>query len=111
MARILRGDICWADLAPTRGHEQAGRRPVLILSHAPFNERSWTVIALAITSQPQRAGYPLTWKLPAGTLSRESWVKLSQIRTLSTERLGPRLARLADHDMTEILNGLLELIG
>ncbi len=48
------------DLNPARGHEQAGLRPVLILSHEIFNERSGTVIAVAITSQPQRAGFPLT---------------------------------------------------
>ena len=60
MARILRGDIRWADLNPTRGHEQAGLRPVVILSHDIFNERSGTVIAMAITSQSQRAGFPLT---------------------------------------------------
>ena len=40
MARILRGEIRWADLDPTRGHEQAGQRPVLILSHDVFNDRS-----------------------------------------------------------------------
>ncbi len=60
MARILRGDIMWADLNPVRGREQAGLRPVLILSHEIFNDRSGTVIAVAITSQPQRAGFPLT---------------------------------------------------
>jgi len=53
MAGILRGDIRWADLNPVRGHEQGGPRPVLILSHDIFNERSGTVIAVAITSQPQ----------------------------------------------------------
>ena len=58
MARILRGDVRWADLNPTRGHEQSGRRPVLILSADVFNERSGTVIAVALTTQPQRAGFP-----------------------------------------------------
>ena len=59
MARVLRGDILWADLNPTMGREQAGRRPVVVLSHDIFNERSGTVIAMAITSQPQIAGFPL----------------------------------------------------
>ena len=54
MARILRGEIRWADLNPVRGREQAGLRPVLILSQDVFNERSGTVIAVALTSQPQR---------------------------------------------------------
>ena len=111
MARILRGELYWADLDPVRGREQAGRRPVLILSHDVFNERSGTVIALAVTSQPQRAGYPLTWHIPAESLPRESWVKISQIRTLSTERLGDRVGALSEEAMQRILAGLLEIIG
>ena len=64
MARILRGEIRWADLNPVRGREQAGQRPVLILSHDVFNERSGTVIGVAMTSQEPRAGFPLTlWLL------------------------------------------------
>ena len=73
MARILRGEIRWADLNPVRGHEQAGERPVLVLSHDVFNERSGTVIAVALTSQEPRAGYPLTLELSAGKLPKRSW--------------------------------------
>lgn len=111
MARILRGDVYWADLEATRGREQAGRRPVVVLSHAPFNERSGTVIAMALTSQPQRAGYPLTWEVPPNTLDRPAWVKISQLRTLSTTRLGRRIARLEERDLEQLVDGLLELIG
>jgi len=60
MARILRGEIRWADLNPPKGREQSGLRPVLMLSHDVFNERSGTVIAMTLTSKPQRAGFPLT---------------------------------------------------
>src|ERR1035437_11049853 len=81
MARILRGDIRWADLNPVRGREQAGLRPVLILSHDLFNRKSETVIAMAITSQSQAAGFPLTLALPPEVLPKPSWVKISQIRT------------------------------
>ena len=72
MARILRGDIRWADLNPVRGHEQAVLRPVLVLSHDIFNERSGTVIAMALTSQSQRAGFPLTLELKTGKLPNRS---------------------------------------
>lgn len=58
MARILRGEIRWADLKPVRGSEPAGSRPVLVLSHDIFNERSGTVIAVALTSQPPSASFP-----------------------------------------------------
>jgi mRNA interferase MazF len=98
MARILRGDIVWADLDAVRGREQAGRRPVVVLSHDVFNERSGTVIGMAITSQPQKAGFPLTLELKRGKLPKPSWVKISQIRTLSTKRLGRKAGRVDPED-------------
>jgi len=73
MAGILRGEVRWADLNPVRGREQAGQRPVLILSHDVFNERSGTVIAVAITNQPQRAGFPLTLELKSKGWPKPSW--------------------------------------
>ncbi len=111
MARIERGDLFWAELEPTRGREQAGRRPVLVLSHEIFNERSGTIIAMAVTSRFQRAGFPLTYSLPEDLLPQPSWVKISQVRTLSTERLGKRLGRLPKEDLDRIIEGLLEIIG
>jgi len=72
MAAILRGDIRWADLNPVIGSEQGGLRPVLVLSHNVFNERSGTVIAVAITSQPPRAGFPLTMGLGDPGLPKKS---------------------------------------
>ena len=111
MARILRGEIRWAELNPVRGREQAGRRPVLILSHDVFNERSGTVVAVALTSQPQRAGFPLTLELARAVLPKQSWVKISQIRTLAVERIGARLGRAAPEEVTLVVEGLLEIIG
>lgn len=111
MARILRGEIRWADLTPTRGREQAGLRPVLVLSHDVFNERSGTVIAVAITSQPQRAGYPLTLELTGLRLPKASWVKISQIRTLAVERLGKRLGRATPEQLARVVEGLNEIVG
>ena len=111
MARILRGEIRWADLNPVRGHEQAGLRPVLVLSHDVFNERSGTVIAMALTSQPQRAGFPLTLELHAAKLPKRSWVKISQIRTLSLERIGSKLGRASPEEVSQVVEGLNEIIG
>ena len=111
MAQILRGDIRWADLNPVRGREQAGIRPVLILSHDIFNERSGTVIAVAITSQPQRAGFPLTLELETIDLPKRSWVKISQIRTLTVERIGKRFGRVTPEELDQIVEGLNEIIG
>src|SRR4030066_1652129 len=111
MARILRGDIRWADLNPVRGREQAGLRPVLILSHEIFNERAGTVIAVAITSQPQKAGFPLTLELKTERLPKQSWVKISQIRTLSVERIGKKLGRVSPEELAQVIEGLNEIIG
>ena len=111
MARILRGEIRWADLNPIRGHEQAGPRPVLVLSQDVLNERSGTVIAMALTSQPQRAGFPLTLELTGPGLPKRSWVKISQVRTLAVERIGKRLGRATPEDMAQVIDGLLEIVG
>ena len=111
MARILRGDIYWADLNPVIGSEQGGLRPVLILSHNVFNERSGTVIAVALTSQPQRAGYPLTFELTSEKLPKKSWVKISQIRTLSVERIRKKISKVSDEELAIIVEGLNEIIS
>jgi mRNA interferase MazF len=111
VARILRGDIRWADLNPVRGREQAGQRPVLILSHDVFNERSGTVIAVAMTSQEPRAAFPLTLQSKATGLTKRSWVKISQIRTLSVDRIGRRIAHASEEELARVLQGLNEILG
>lgn len=111
MARILKGEIRWADLNPVRGHEQAGLRPVLILSHDIFNERSGTVIAVAITSQPQKAGFPLTLELKSPNLPKKSWLKISQIRTLSVERIGKVIGEASLEELNQAIEGLNEIIA
>ena len=111
MAEILRGDIMWADLNPTIGHEQAGLRPFLILSQDIFNERSGTVIAAALTSQPQRAGFPLNLKLESTQLPKKSWAKISQVRTLSIQRLTKKIGKASPEETALIVEGLNEIIG
>lgn len=111
MAKILRGEIRWANLDPTLGREQSGERPVLILSQDVFNERSGTVIAMALTSQEQRASFPLTHELHTSKLPKRSWVKISQIRTLSTERIGKKIGRVEPEELSHVIEGLNEIIG
>jgi mRNA interferase MazF len=111
LARILRGEIRWADLNPVRGREQAGLRPILVLSHDVFNERSGTVIAFALTSQEPRASFPLTLESSAPGLPKRSWVRISQVRTLSVERIGRRLARASEEEVDRVVEGLNEIIG
>ena len=111
MAGILRGDVIWADLNPVQGHEQAGLRPVLVLSHEVFNERSGTVIAVIITSQNPKAGFPLTLDLKSAKLPKKSWIKISQIRTLSVKRLRKKLGTASLEEVNEVIEGLLEIIN
>jgi mRNA interferase MazF len=111
VARVLRGDVVWAELDAARGHEQAGHRPVLVVSDDLFNQRSGTVIALALTSAEPAAGFPLTLELRSAKLPKRTWVKIGQVRTLPTTRLGKRLARLSPEELARILEGLDEILG
>jgi mRNA interferase MazF len=84
---------------------------VLILSHDVFNERSGTVIAVALTSQEPRGGFPLTLESNAPGLPKRSWVRISQIRTLSVDRIGRRLARSSEEEVDRVVQGLNEIVG
>ncbi|MBX3142231.1 MAG: type II toxin-antitoxin system PemK/MazF family toxin [Trueperaceae bacterium] len=111
MARLLRGDVWWANLGPGLGSEQSGRRPALILSHEVFNDRSGTVIALMLTSKRPRLGFPLTLESKALGLSRQSWIKIGQVRTLAVERLGDYIGSAPPEEVVRAVEGLNEIIG
>jgi mRNA interferase MazF len=111
MARILRGEVRWAALDAVRGREQAGHRPVLVISHDVFNQRSGTVIALAVTSQEPRVGFPLAVRLHDRSLPKPSWVKVGQVRTLSVERLGRRIGSAFPEELEQVVEGLAEIVG
>ena len=111
MASLLRGEIYWADLDPTQGREQSGRRPVLIISENVFNAHSGTVIVVALTSQEPRAAFPLTLEIEGTGLPKRSWVKISQIRTITTQRLGARVGEATPQELAMVLEGLNEILG
>ncbi len=111
MARILRGEVRWANLNPTLGHEQSGMRPVLILSNDVFNERMQIVIAIALTSKQPKFGFPLALEIDSGELPKKSWALMGQIRTLSVERVGKRLGLVSVEQMDQIVEGLNEIIA
>ena len=71
----------------------------------------YTVIAVALTSQPQRAGLPLTLELAGPRLPKESWAKISQIKTLSVKRIGKRVAKASEEELLLVIDGLNEIIG
>ncbi len=111
MAAILRGEVYWADLDPTLGFEQSGRRPVLVLSEDVFNARSGTVIAVALTSQEPKAAFPLTMEILGSGFPKRSWAKISRVRTLSIQRLGSKLGEATAEEVATVLEGLDEILG
>jgi mRNA interferase MazF len=110
MVVLLRGAAC--DRIPRRGAtREAGGHYPRPCRPAVFNERSGTVIAMAVTSQPQRAGFPLTLELKSVKMSKPAWVKISQVRTLSTRRLGRKLGRVSPEELDRLVEGLNEIIS
>jgi mRNA interferase MazF len=103
--------VYYAELDPTVGHEQAGRRPVLVLSDDRFNARSGTAIVMPLTSQKPRAPYPFSIELGVVNVERVvSYIKPGQVRTLSTERMG-RLLGWATEAVDQCLDALLQICG
>jgi mRNA interferase MazF len=86
-------------------------RPVVVISADVFNARSGTVIAMAVTSQPQRAGFPLTLELTSIKLPKRSWVKISQVRTLSVQRVGKKAGQVSPEELDRLIEGLNEIVG
>ncbi len=111
MAGILRGDIYWADLDPVLGHEQGGRRPVLVLSDSVFNRHSGTVIAIALTSKEPQVNYPLSSEVIGSGLPKRTWAKPGQVRTLSVKRLSGQIGRATEAELSTTLAALVEILG
>jgi len=82
-----------------------------VISREVFNSKSWTVIAVAITSKEPKAGFPLTLELAEAKLPKRLWAKISQIRTISTERLGKKLGSADTDDVEAVIEGLLDIVG
>ena len=101
--RVRRGDVFRI------GPSSAAR--YLVVSRDVFNDRSGTAIALVVTSAPPKAGFPLTWRLESGRLPKRSWVKIGQVRTVSTLRLGRRLGRVEAEEVDRIVEGLCDIVG
>ncbi len=93
---IKRGDIFWGNLNPTRGSEQAGRRPLLILQNDIGNELAPTTIVAPLTTKSLTREYPTNVNLPKGIagLKDNSTVLLSQIRTIDKQRLEGKVGSL-----------------
>ena len=107
-----RGEVWFADLNPTRGHEQAGRRPVLIVSADAFNaRRSGLVIGVPLTSRIEASVIRVPVAPPEGGLKVRSDILCHQIRILARDRLlrrwdavTPRTLARVEHALRVLLN-------
>lgn len=112
MMEPRQADVWMADLDPTRGHEQAGKRPVLVISEDVFNgSPAGLVVILPITSKSKgiRSHVPVA---PGETgLRTQSFVICEQPRTIARERLGKRIGRINDGLLGNVQGWLRVLLG
>ena len=101
---IKRGDIFYADLNPTKGSEQAGRRPVIVIQNNVGNEMSPTVIIAPLTTKKFSKEYPTNVHIKKGTanLKEDSVVLLSQIRTIDKNRLERKIGSLSGEILAKV---------
>jgi len=108
---LKRGEVWWADLAPRSGSEQAGRRPVVVVSHDAFNRtegwRSIIVVPLTTSVTQARRG-PTAPSLPRGAagLARTSVALCHQVTTLDRAKLTRQIGTLPSAAMLAIEMGL-----
>jgi mRNA interferase MazF len=108
--KILRADIYLADLDPTRGHEQAGKRPVLIISEDLFNSGpADLVIAIPLTSVVRSISSHVLVSPPEGGLKKPSAIMCEAVRSLSKERLLKKWGSISEEKMLEV-EGILRML-
>lgn len=107
------GEIYLADLGPTRGSEQAGRRPVLVFQNDLISRFTRTVICIPLTTNLRRAQLPTCLLLQAGEggLARDSVLLCHQLRVLDQGRLVTRLGQVSGSILTEIERVVLFTLG
>ena len=113
MAEPLRGEIWLVDLNPTRGREQAGKRPALVVSTNAFNKGpADLVVVLPITSKAKGIPLHIPVTPPEGGVKAKRFVKCEDIRSVSKERLTKRWGAVSLASMREVedrIRILLEL--
>lgn len=110
MVRIKRGEIFFVNLEPTKGSEQGGTRPALIVQNNIGNQYSSTTIIAPLTSKIYQKEYPMNVfvsKEDSG-LEKDSIILLNQIRTIDKTRIGKRMGILDNATMDKV-NGALKI--
>ena len=106
-----RGDIWLADLNPVRGHEQAGRRPVLVVSVDAFNQsRAALVVIIPITSTLRPIPFHVVVQPPEGGLTNPSALLCEAVRSISKDRLVTRWGAVSTATMSQVEDRLRILL-
>jgi mRNA interferase MazF len=108
-----RGDVHWAVVEPHGGHEQGGRRPVLIFQHDRVSRWASTIIIIPLTTSLRFANLPTNVHIPAGAagLQQEGLALCHQLRVLDKQRIGARIGALPQHLLAEIEDVVLSTLG
>jgi mRNA interferase MazF len=107
-----RGEIWWADFSPTRGHEQRGHRPALVVSDNRFNDSAAGLVLLCPLTTTDRSGIP--WHIEVGEdagLPKRSFVMCEQVRSASKQRLSEQVGMAPKAVMEQVENRLRILLG
>ena len=108
----FRGEIWLADLNPVRGHDQAGKRPCLVVSVDLFNQSSaGLVIVLPVTTKSKGIRSHVCIDPPEAGIKETSYIKCEDVRSISTERLTSRWGAVSSHTLTEVEDRLRILMG
>lgn len=106
------GDLVWLTFDPQAGHEQAGRRPALVLSPRAYNQRSGLALACPVTTDVK--GYPFEVAVPegCGIGGIEGVILSDHVKSLDWEaRRAVRICRVPGHTLDEVLARLSPLLG
>src|SRR4030042_2544300 len=112
MAEPLRGEIWLVNLDPTKGHEQAGKRPGLIVSVDLFNQGpAGLVVVLPITTKPKGIPFHVEINISEGGLTRRSFIKCEDIRSIAKDRLSKRVGGVSEETMNAVEDRLRILLN
>jgi mRNA interferase MazF len=112
VARIHRGEIWLVDLNPTKGHEQAGVRPGLVVSVDQFNDcPADLVVVLPITTKERRIPFHVRVESAESGLRDVSFIKCEDVRSVSKERLTKRLGKITHQTLAAVEDRLKILMG
>jgi mRNA interferase MazF len=105
---LLQGEIWWVDLNPTRGSEINKKRPCVILSVDPINQRRKTVVVVPLSTSPT-VRPPLTVAVTCA--GRPAVAVIDQVRSTAKERFASRIGVVTVSELEELKESLREILG